>query len=102
MPAQKHINDIFKTITSAVDAFDDSIPAIQQQMLDEVSLLLRDLDLVSGRISPSVSNLRTVAKAQGKLERIVLENKEYKDQVASYMDEFGKISDLNAGYFTEL
>lgn len=102
MPAQQHINDIFKTITSAVDAFDNSVPAIQQQMLDEVSLLLRDLDLASGRIAPSVANLRTVAKAQGKLERIVLENKEYKNQVASYMDDFGKISDLNAGYFTEL
>lgn len=102
MPAEKLINQLFNTITGAVDSFDSSIPAIQQDMLDEVSLLLKDLDLTSGRIAPSVANLRTVAKAQGKLERIVLENKEYKDQVASYMDEFGKISDLNAGYFTEL
>ena len=102
MPAESLINQLFNTITGAVDSFDSSIPAIQQDMLDEVSLLLKDLDLTSGRIAPSVANLRTVAKAQGKLERIVLENKEYKDQLTSYMDEFGKISDLNSEYFTSI
>ena len=102
MPAESLINQLFNTITGAVDSFGSSIPAIQQDMLDEVSLLLKDLDLTSGRIAPSVANLRTVAKAQGKLERIVLENKEYKDQIASYMDEFGKISDLNSEYFTSI
>jgi len=99
MDPEQHISSIFDAITQAVNGFDDSIPAIQRGILDEVELLLRDLDLSSGRISPSVQNLKRVARMQGKLERIVLEDEAYSKQINSYMSSFDKITELNAGYF---
>ena len=102
MPAESHIQQIFNAISTAVAGFDDSIPAIQRDVLNEVEELLRGLDITSGRIAPSIANLKKVARAQGKLERIVLENDQYASQVGSYLDTFGRISDLNAAYFQEI
>lgn len=102
MPAESHIQQIFDAISTAVAGFDGSIPAIQRDVLNEVEQILKELDITSGRISPSVANLKRVARAQGKLERIVLENDQYSAQVGSYLDTFGKISDLNASYFQEI
>jgi len=102
MPAERHIDLLFNSISAAVAGFDGSIPDIQRNILNDVELMLKELDLVSGRIAPSLANLKKVARMQGKLERIVLEDPRYAKELGSYMDTFGKISDLNAGYFQSI
>jgi hypothetical protein len=102
MAAERHINALFDVISSAVAGFDGSIPDIQRGILGEVETLLSGLDLKSGRIAPSIANLKAVSRMQGKLESIVMDNDEYKKELSSYLDTFGKISDLNAGYFQSI
>lgn len=96
---ERLIKEILSVTDDAVNSFSSSIPAMQRQILDEVVLLVKDLDIDSkGTIKNNVANLRTIGKIKGALEKIVL-NDDYLKDVKKFTDAFNEVAKLQNQYF---
>ncbi len=89
---------LLKQIDDAIAKFMASVPGIQGQIADEISLVVRKLDLKGNKIAASVSNLKAVGELQRKIEKIVL-NPDYVDSVKELVNQFTDISTLQNQYF---
>lgn len=103
MPTQQQlINQILTTIDDAVNSFNANIPKLQQAILSDVILLVKDLDISpDGTIKNSVTNLRTIGKIKAKLESIVL-NDSYLKEVKKFTDAFEAVAKLQNQYFLSI
>jgi hypothetical protein len=99
MNPQDHIDKLFASIEKSVALFDDAIPRVENQMLAEVELLLKELDLAAGSIKPSVKNLKLAARINRKLNSIVLDNDLYNETSADFMKAFDEIAIQQNAYF---
>lgn len=93
------ISKILTTIDTATEQFSSNIPALQRQILNEVTLLVKDLDISSdGKIKNNVANLKTIGRIKSKLEQIVLNEKYLKD-VSKFTEAFDEVARLQNQYF---
>ncbi len=95
---QTIINELIDTIQNGVDEFQASVPSHQQRVFDEISLLLKELELNGDSIKQSVANLRKIGAIKSKLEAIVNSDEWLKD-VGKYLKSFDKVSTLQNQYF---
>lgn len=99
---QELTKQILTTVDDAIANFNGSIPALQKQMLDDITLLVKDLDITdSGTIKNSVSNLRVIGKIKVKLENIILSDG-YIKQVEEFTTAFKEVADLQNKYFNAI
>jgi hypothetical protein len=98
---QKIIGDIVTTIDSAIEEFGKKIPKHQQRVFDEISLLLKELDLRGDTIQQSAQNLRKIGVIKGKLEAII-NSDEWLGDVKVYMKAFDTVTNLQNEYFGTL
>lgn len=102
MPQQQLINQLVKTIDDAITKFHQSIPGIQDQMLNDVQLLVKDLDVYAdGSIKNSVKNLQIIGRIKSKLQDIVL-NDNYLQEVADFTKAFDEVKVLQNKYFNSV
>jgi hypothetical protein len=95
----KIISDLLSVMDNAVAEFHGDIPALQQQMLDDVELLTKQLDTTpDGTIKNNVANLRLIGKIKSKLEQAVL-NDDYLKKVKKFVETFKEVSTLQNKYF---
>lgn len=98
-------NDIIKNLISTIDgsinSFNSAIPKVQRDILAEVELLVKKLDLKSDSIQASSKNLRIIGELKSKINKI-LRAPEYKGLVKEFAKSFGKISELQNDYFRTL
>lgn len=99
---EKLIKKILSVTDDAVSSFSNSIPALQRQILNEVILLVKDLDIdAKGTIKNNVANLKTIGRIKSKLETIVLNEKYLKD-VGKFVEAFGEVAKLQNEYFNSI
>lgn len=98
----KIIEKLTTHIDDAITSFNDAIPAIQRQILDDITLLVKDLDITSdGTIKNSVANLKLIGKIRSKLEQIVL-SPEYIDKVEQFAEAMKEVGKLQNQYFQKI
>lgn len=99
-PAQliKQISDL---VESSAGKFNDTIPALQQRVLDEMFLLLKNLDLKGDQISATVRNVRIIGDINRKLQKIIFDEG-YSKQVENYLKSYNQIATLQNQYFSTL
>lgn len=97
----EHLNALTKMIDDAVIGINEALPSFEYQIVRELELLLREIELVDGVVKPSGKNLRTVAKMKAKIERIIL-SPEYTKSVGSFIQAYDDVSGLQQGYFKSL
>lgn len=95
------IQKITQKIDSAIDSFNDDIPAIQKEIDSQIRLLIKELDLNGKYIKNSVQNIRLLMKLRNKIEKIVV-NEVYKKKVEQFADTFNEVSALQNLYFSSL
>lgn len=95
----------FKKITDRIDdaiaTFIEKIPASQTDMLQALDEELRKLDLVDGKIKPTVSNLIIVSRIKNKLLKVILTDS-YKSQVKQFLKAFNEITALQNQYWRSI
>lgn len=90
---------LITTIDTSITGFNESIPAIQKQIFDDIALLIKDLDTTSdGTIKNNVRNLKIIGKIRGKLEEIIL-SPEYMKKVEDFVKAFNEVASLQNQYF---
>lgn len=91
-------NDILKKIDASISKFNKGIPTIQKNVLDGILEELRKLDLRSGKIKPTVANLRLIASVKNKLQRLILTD-DYVSEVKDFAKAFNEITALQNDYW---
>lgn len=89
---------IVDRIDNAVATFIEQIPATERDMLYAIDEELSKIDLVNGRIKPTVANLKTITRIKNKLLRVILTDK-YKSQVKQFIQAFRDITTLHNQYW---
>jgi hypothetical protein len=89
---------ILDRIDNAIASFIERIPASQTDMLDSLDQELRRLELVNGKIKPTVKNLKIVSNIKNKLLKVILTDS-YKSQVKSFLKSFNEITSLQNEYW---
>jgi hypothetical protein len=92
------LKQVNKVIEYAAEKFNNSLPSMQKRVFEELKLMLKDLDVKSDKIRPSVKNLKLISSINKKLEKIIF-NKTYKAELKDYVSAFNEISSLQNQYF---
>lgn len=88
--------DIQKKVDDAIAQFGKNLTPIEKNILSEIELLVKGLELdVTGRIKSNSGNLRKITTIGKKLERIVL-SKSYLKDVAAFARSFTDISSMQS------
>jgi len=95
---QELIKQLISTIEKSIEGFNSKVPKHQQRIFDEVTLLLKDLEVKDGRIKQSVANLKLIGKIRAKLEAIVT-GKEWTKDVKEYLKAFEQVATIQNKYF---
>lgn len=102
MTAREHLLKIVDTVENAINDFNAGIPSIQNSIIDDLEIALRELELLpNGRIKPSVKNLKSIARIKSKIENIILSNN-YENDVSSFTKAFDDITTLQRNYFEQI
>lgn len=90
--------DILKEIKNAVTAFNDSIPAAQKAMYQEIASELKRLDTDGDRIKATVANLKKVTSIKNKMLKLILTDK-YMANVKDFVGAYNDITKLQHEYW---
>ncbi|WP_418894225.1 hypothetical protein [Limibacterium fermenti] len=91
--------DIQRQIADALSAFGKSLSGIENKMLQEIEMLIKELDVDrNGKIKTTSGNIKKVTLISKKLEKIVL-NKEYVKDTATFLQSFRRNSALQDGMY---
>jgi len=97
----RDFKEIIKAIQETIKEFSKQIPKIQSSIVEELQNSLSELDVRSGNVKVSASNLRVIAKIKNRLQEIIL-SPEYKKAVKKYIEAFEVVTILQHQYFKEL
>jgi len=93
------IKKISDTVEGAAESFNGKVPALQQKVLDEILLLLKDLDTKGDQISATVKNVRLIGDINRRLQKIIFDVG-YTKQVTDYIKSYNDIAKLQNQYFS--
>jgi hypothetical protein len=88
----------FKEIQEALDKFEKQLPSIQNSILDQIRVELKDLSIKNGNIIVSGENIRKVAAIKSRLLNIIL-SPEYVKSVKELLSTYDTITSLQNQYF---
>ena len=95
------IAQIISVIDGSIAEFIKSIPEQQTRIFDEISLLVKTLDLSGDSIIQSTKNLRIIGNIKSKLDAIV-NSPEWIGIVNNYIASFDEVTKLQNQYFSTL
>lgn len=91
---------IISRIEKAISQFNRRIPFVQRTIYKEIQAEIKRLDLKSGRIKPTVSNLRIVTSIKNKMLRLIL-TPEYRKDVKDFVAAFREITVMQNEYWRQ-
>jgi len=91
-------SDILKAIDSAIEKFNNKIPAAQKRAYEGISEELKRLDTSNGKIKTTVGNLRIIQSIKNKLVRLIV-TPEYLKDVKEFVTQFNEITKLQNAYW---
>lgn len=92
------IEDIIKITADAIEAFNSRIPSIQENVLDDLLLKLKQLDLNGKNIKPNITNIRLMARIKAGLLKIIVTD-DYAAALKEYMKVFGEVTKVSNEVF---
>lgn len=96
------IKRLFDTIDGATNGFNKTMPSVQRDVFDEITVLLKSLDTDAlGNVKQSVNNLKLIARVKLKIGDLILSEK-YKKALKKYMATFNVVDLLQNKYFESL
>lgn len=95
------IDEIISEIDKSVSKFNESMPAVQRQLFDEINELTTQLQTKKGRIVANAKNIRIIGQIKQKFDKLITKNKAYKNRVKEFTDSFAAIEKLQNQYFAE-
>lgn len=101
MDGDKIISQLLDTIEGSISDFNKSMPGIQDQVLDSILELTRDLTIPAKTIEQQASNLRVLGKIKSKVSDLVL-NESYLENVRSFVKTFDTVAGLQNKYFNTI
>lgn len=101
MAEEKLIQQISKLVEDSAERFNSKLPGFEQKVMEEISVLLKELDTNGDKIASTVKNIRLIGSITSKLKKILL-NDDYKDLVKEYIKSFNTITSLQNQYFKSL
>lgn len=95
-------DDILKQINFSVTKFNRRIPNIQKQVLQEVELAIRKLELTKdNKIKTTVKNILVIKNIKDKILKLVL-TEDYKREVKDFKDVFNQLQNLQNNYWKSI
>lgn len=91
---------IAQAIHDSVEKFNKAIPKIQKELVEEITLLLKDLDIKNGSIKRNARNLTLINKIKSRIEKIVTGNEDYSGELKDFLASFRAITTLQNEYFS--
>jgi hypothetical protein len=101
MTREELIDEINNTVDSAIANVNKNMPAIQNEIFDEIQNLARELDYKNNRIAVSVKNTRVISAISKKLRRIILTS-DYGDDTKEFLKAFNTVTSLQNQYLTSV
>jgi hypothetical protein len=103
MPTSEEIiTKLLNEIDNSTNSFNDNIPALQQQIADDMDLLIKELETDrNGNLKNSIKNFKLLGKLKSKIENIVL-NEDYLKNVDEYLGSFDKVAAIQNQYFKSI
>jgi hypothetical protein len=98
MTGSEIIQDLLKKIEDAIDGFQASIPAVQQDSFARITKLVKDMDIRGDQLAATTKNVKAIGQLKAELEKAVL-SVPYLDKVSEFLKAFNTVSDLQASYF---
>lgn len=96
---QKEIEKKAKVITKktdkAIQTFSKAVPEIQEDLLEEIELQIKRLDLKGDKIAVTVKNLSTLNSIKKKLDKLIL-SKGYMEEVKAFAKTFNEVFQMQA------
>jgi hypothetical protein len=93
------IDNIINIIDEAPAKFNGKIPAVEAQVLDELTRILKDLQVKNGRIVSNMANLKLVNSIKKKLEKVVI-SKQYLKDLTDFVRAYESVSGFTNRYFS--
>ncbi len=94
-------DSLLKELAKAVQDFEDSIKGIQDNVLNDIQIALKDLEISGGSIASSVANLEKINGLKTTIENAIL-NDGYKDSVVTFGKAFNTVASIQDKYFAAL
>lgn len=91
-------SDIIKKIEKSIEKFNRKIPALQRDMFDEIQNELKRLDTQSGKIKPTVANMRIITSIKNKLLKLIL-TEDYIKEVKDFAKSFNEVTKMQNQYW---
>ena len=88
-------------LQEAVMSFENAIKGIQDEVLNDIQIALKDLEITSGSIASSVSNLQKINGLKTTIENAILKDG-YKEAVVDFGKAFNSIAELQNKYFSTI
>lgn len=91
--------EIQRKVDDVVGQFGKNLTTIEKNILSEIELLIKELELdSSGRVKSNTANLKKVSLIGKKLERIIL-SKRYLEDVRKFAHSFTEVASLQSGMY---
>lgn len=95
------INELFDVIENSIKEFEVTADSMQNEILKEVNLIIKDLDLdAKGNIKSTLANLRRISVINNKVEKVI-KTPEYKSAVRLFVSYFKEVQSLNNKYYSK-
>lgn len=95
------MEELLKQLNEAVERFNSSLNVIQADVLAEVELLVKGIEVSGGNVVQSVSNLRKINQLKSTINRVVI-SPEYTQRVIDFGKAFNTVTDIQESYFASL
>lgn len=92
---------ILDQIDDSISTFIEQVPESQKEMLKALDEELLRLELLNGRIKPTIKNLNIITNIKNKMLKVILTDG-YKLQVKEFLKGFNKITNLQNEYWREI
>lgn len=95
------LEQIIKIIDRSVNNFNNSIPAVQQQLFLEIVAITKSLDVKNGTVVQSAKNIKLLLPLKKKIERLILTDN-YKKNTKQFTETFRAVEKLQNSYFSSV
>lgn len=100
MTPDQIITELEDLIEANINAFNESMPAVQKQAYKEVLVLVGELDKYSdGTVKASVKNVKLIAKIKQRLQEVIIDGS-YNKRLKKLLETYEQITKLQNQYFS--
>lgn len=93
------VEQIHQTIQRRIEDFNKDIPKLQNEAFRRTLNVLKELDTKSGKLQPTIANLRKLRRLKSDILDSIL-TKNYRKEVDQYIAAFKEVESLQTGYFS--